>query len=415
MTSGLRIFAALGPGDIVKARRMHLAGLDIDETSIAFSEQLFSYCQQASIPTLAFSSNPRSDRLEDGLLIIENRAKIFAQRGGLAFHLSQLHYGIMLALQARRFKANVAILDSGTTHYFVLAIFRALGIAVAVNLHNVLWPRGYPPRGVAKLVRYFNGLFFRHAAFGGMGVSPECEIQLLAEARNRIPFFQYRCQFSEEGFSVAKPYEAGTFRIVFVGRIEENKGVLDIGEMARKLEQQLPGRVSFDICGDGPALQELRRLIKKHQLEGVITLHGRLKRDALLAIYSASHAAIVPTRSTFTEGMPQVCAEAALSGLPIIASAVTNTFDVLSEAVISAETDNIDSFVSAIISLIQDPRKYALARAATRTLSRQFLDRLFSYPAATDRLLRLVTADLKTLDFNQVFESLSQPTKPSMQ
>jgi hypothetical protein len=39
MSDGLRLFVALGPGDIVGARRSQLAGKAINETSIAFSEQ----------------------------------------------------------------------------------------------------------------------------------------------------------------------------------------------------------------------------------------------------------------------------------------------------------------------------------------------------------------------------------------
>jgi hypothetical protein len=44
----LKPFAALGPGDIVGARRSQTAGNAIKETSIAFSEQLFSYCEFAT-------------------------------------------------------------------------------------------------------------------------------------------------------------------------------------------------------------------------------------------------------------------------------------------------------------------------------------------------------------------------------
>src|SRR5262249_31794249 len=139
----LKLFAALGPGDIVGARRAQLTGVPIRETSIAFSEQLFSYCQFRGIKTLGISSNARMDRLEHDLVTVQNRPKLFPGSGGVRFHLAQIIYAFYLAARARRFGADVAIIDSGTTHYFALALFRLVGIRVILNLHNVLWPPGF--------------------------------------------------------------------------------------------------------------------------------------------------------------------------------------------------------------------------------------------------------------------------------
>ena len=67
----------------------------------------------------------------------------------------------MLAAWARRFRAEFAIIDSGSAHYFALSLFRFLGIPVAVNFHNVLWPNGYKPEGaVARAILWLDGWFF---------------------------------------------------------------------------------------------------------------------------------------------------------------------------------------------------------------------------------------------------------------
>jgi glycogen(starch) synthase len=112
MSDELRLFVALGPGDIVGARRSQLAGKAISETSVAFSEQLFAYCRLRNIKTLAISSNSRIDQLEEGAVTIENRAKPLRGRGGIQFHLSLILYGLYLAARARRFRADVAVIDS---------------------------------------------------------------------------------------------------------------------------------------------------------------------------------------------------------------------------------------------------------------------------------------------------------------
>jgi glycogen synthase len=107
-------------------------------------------------------------------------------------------------------------------------------------------------------------------------------------------------------------------------------------------------------------------------------------------MYARSHAAIVPTRSNFTEGMPQVCAEAVLSTLPVITNKVANAFDVIGPATIQADTNNVQSYVTSILSLVRNQDLYTRVRAECPKLSLQFLDRSKSFPAAVDNLLSMI-------------------------
>jgi len=401
----MRLFVALGPGDIVGAARSRLAGKAIPETSLAFSEQLFALCETVKIPTLAISSNPRHDQLQDGILSIENRPKAKWGKAGVLFHIAAVAYAIYLAVRARRFEADLAIIDSGTTHYFALTAFRLLGVPVAVNLHNVLWPAGFPPRDrVQRIIRLLNGWFFRFVASGAVGVSPECERQVRNEAHDRIPFFQYRCQFSTDGFKQSSAYEDGPFHVVSAGRAEENKGTLDIAKIAERLNHQSRVPVIFHVCGDGGALPGLRSIVEASGLQNTVIAHGRIERNQLLEIYSNAHALIAATKSTFGEGMPQACAEAMLSGLPVVTSQVTNTFDVIGPATLRAETDNIDSYANAILSLITDYDMRERLRAACVPQSMQFLDRSQSYPAAVNRLIcRLFPSHPTITNYDDLF------------
>jgi glycogen synthase len=385
----MKLFTALGPGNIVDAHRSRLSGKEIHETSIAFSEQLLDYCKTANIETLAISYHPHRDEMQDGMIALENRAKPRWATRGILFHLGAIYYAGYLAVRARRFGADVALIDSGTSHYFALAAFKLLGVPVAVNLHNVLWPAGYEPKsGLQRAIRRLNAWFFRNVAVGAVGVSPECERQVLQEAGGAIPFFQYRCQFSSGGFSQATPYAgSGTFRIVFAGRIEVNKGVLDLPDIATRLQSHPKVGVVFDVCGDGPAIERLKKRIESDQLYSSVRVHGRLERPALLEMYAMAHAAIVPTRSDFTEGMPQVCAEAVLSGLPIITNKVTNTAGVLDGATLEANTDDVESYVQQILKIMNSRQLYDAMRDACRGHEAQFLDPSKGYAAAVERLL----------------------------
>ena len=119
---------------------------------------------------------------------------------------------------------------------------------------------------------------------------------------------------------------------------------MDIARIASDLRTRAPVQVIFDVCGDGPALPDLAKIVEQERLTDVVIIRGRLEREALLDVYAKSHMAIVPTRSNFTEGMPQRLRQAVLSGLPVITSQVANAFDVIGPATIRAETDDTESY-----------------------------------------------------------------------
>jgi glycosyltransferase involved in cell wall biosynthesis len=177
--------------------------------------------------------------------------------------------------------------------------------------------------------------------------------------------------------------------------------------MVHGLRSRAPAKVIFEVCGDGPALPELKSIVREEQLEKEIIVHGRLERDALLEVYAGSDAVIVPTRSNFTEGMPQVCAEAVLSGIPVITSDVTNAFDVIGPAIIQAITDDVTSYVEAISSLLGNRAVYERLQAECPRVALQFVDRSQSYPAALDRLLELVIGQRCLSGYAEVFKEIA--------
>ena len=406
----MRLFATLGPGDIVDAHRRHLDGEAIvSETSITFSGQLFEWCRLAGIDLMACSYHPRVDRIDDGRIHARNVPKRWGGQHGVMFHLSELFYAVRIARAARAFGADLALIDSGTTHYFLLWLLRLSGTRVVVNFHNVMWPQGYKPTGiVSRSVTWLNGRFFRRGVAASMGCSPECGRQVDELAGRTLPYFEWRGQFRRDGFAQgAAETNERPFRLLYVGRAEENKGVLDLVEIARRLARRAPGQVKIEVCGDGGALPELRRRIVEAGLESTLVTHGRLQRPALLAAYVRSNAVIVPTRGSFCEGLPLVCAEAVISRRPIVTSALSNALPVLGPAIVEAPPEDLDGYVEAILSLATDPAVYAARVAACGHLAEQFFNRERSYPAALQRLLAAIgDAPPVTPAADDVFERL---------
>ncbi len=106
------------------------------------------------------------------------------RRGGhaLRYRINEIVYSIGLWRTARRFKADLALMDTGATPVFMLALFKLFGIRVVSILHNTLWPAHFPPhRRRDRMLRWLDRIFWRHGAAGVMAVSPECERQVRAE------------------------------------------------------------------------------------------------------------------------------------------------------------------------------------------------------------------------------------------
>ncbi|EAQ34239.1 Glycosyltransferase-like [Nitrobacter sp. Nb-311A] len=394
----MKLFAALGPGDIVAAHRQQIAGRVIEsETAITYSGPLLEYCRVRNIDTLAVSQNLRSDEFSDGVLTVENRPM-----PRLPYHLSMVFRAFYLAYRAKRFGADFALINSGSAHYFALTAFRIVGIAVAVDFHNTLWPTGYPePSATKRVLRKLDSYFFRWLCAGAIGVSEECGRQVKQSANYCIPFFGYKAQFRDDGYVSSISTDRNLFRVAFVGRIAENKGAFDLIEIAELLSAK---PVRIDVCGDGPALVSLRRTVLERGLDNLITIHGALRRPDLLRVYQRSDAVLVPTRTDFSEGLPKVCIEAALFGLPIITSKLSNAFDSLGPAIIEAKPNQPSSYAQAIVSLMNDPDRRLRIKSDCANLAGQFFDRSNSLPAALDRLLAFSLPNWTPLrDFEEVF------------
>ena len=180
-------------------------------------------------------------------------------------------------------------------------------------------------------------------------------------------------------------HEARPFRVLFVGRVERAKGVFDLLEIAERLERKFPGQFTYDLCGSGNELEGLKTAIQERALGGLVRPLGRVSREKLVKAYANSHVVIIPTTSSFTEGMPAVASEAVLAGRPLITSRLSNALDVLEGAVVEALPDDPESYVQCLERLLTDRALYERCCAACLSLRKQFYDRSLGWTAAMEQ------------------------------
>jgi glycogen synthase len=388
-------YAAAGPANLVSSHEHWVAGThNPTEVSMTFSGQIQDYCREIGAEGYFVSVHPDVKTVRDSGFVNEHRPK--RPRSGWRFHVEELRYGFGLLKTARDFGADVAVLDSGATSYHAMALFRLFGIPVVPVLYNSLWPSGFPPTKLsARLVGWLDALYLTWLPKAIFAISPECERQVDTVAPgHRSKIYQVRAQFRRDYFAQIPPpppHSKRPFQVMFIGRVAEMKGVLDIPDMASRIEQSDPGLVKWVICGTGPDFDELIQRVKDLDVGHAVEVVGWTSLEKLREVYATSHAAIVPTRSLFIEGLAMTAAEAILAGRPLISNPVVPALELLRPAAMAARTNDVESHADAVRTLALDANLYAKLCAACPALGEQFYDREMGLTAVLRRALSSVS------------------------
>ena len=379
------LYTCSGPADLIRTYNHWLQNeTDPNEVSITFSGQILDYCSLNNSDLYMISTHSKKDlQQHENNITIEHRKKPnFNFLGSFGYHLGEFVYCIGLLRTALSFRANIILADSGVTHYFMLFLFRCFGIKVICVLHNTLWPSGFPPkRTIPRIILWLDKFFFKFGANAILGVSDECSIQIKHLAGNKLlddKIFQFRAQFNKPFFNQIPPAPEFTnkpFTIMFIGRIEEFKGVHDILQIAEVLNTKYPNQFQWIICGTGPDLIKLKESARTKNLMDFVDIKGWISLEELVDVYTISHMAIVPTTNGFKEGLAMTAAEAILAGRPIITSPVVPAMNEMKSACYEAVTNNIDSYVHGIEKIVSDKELYEKMRLSCSIEGEQFLDR----------------------------------------
>lgn len=112
-------------------------------------------------------------------------------------------------------------------------------------------------------------------------------------------------------------------RMLYVGKVEENKGVRLLLDAFATIGQERCGKcVSLDIVGSGPQLEIMRQKALAHGLlEHEVLFHGFVDDKVKLAeFFCRADLLIVPTMTN--EGFPRVIDEAIACSLPVVCTRI---------------------------------------------------------------------------------------------
>lgn len=107
--------------------------------------------------------------------------------------------------------------------------------------------------------------------------------------------------------------------LLFVGRVEERKGIFELLEIAKNLHD-FGYEFIFNVVGGGDLFEPIKKKIFEYGLEKIFILHGLISdKDHLKSFYDKADIFIFPSHD---EGFPRVLYEAMASSLPIFTTFV---------------------------------------------------------------------------------------------
>lgn len=396
MKRPLRILYCAGPGDVVGTYRHWKDGYD-DPTQVAitYSGQFYEVCRQMGAEAYVISYCERPDRLVDGPIRVEHRPLPFRHSGRLLFRLGQIWSGIRVTLTAARYRADV-VLTMGGAEWFSFGLLPRLGIKVIVTFHGHLWRVARPPRGIDAVVWRLNRRFFRRRAAAFMYISDSIADQLRGlTGPLRAPVLRfaptYRAELFRPAASTAPPVPP-PFRVFYAGRVEHNKGVFDLLEVAKRFAAEGRTDIEFDLCGDGNALEDLRRKAAEAGLSDRFRCHGHVEKRVMASWYQRSHMIVAPTTSDSIEGLNKVVVESVLASRPVVTSRVCPALEYVREAVVEVPPDDARAYGDAIRRLVDDKALYEEKVRGCAASTEQFYDPAKGWGATLRRVLGLIGA-----------------------
>jgi glycogen synthase len=171
--------------------------------------------------------------------------------------------------------------------------------------------------------------------------------------------------------------EEKTCQLLYVGRIRVEKGILVILKALHLLMQDStvpPIRLHIFGDGDQTYINELKSFLHEKSLEELVSFHGRVTQDELIAYYDQSQIMLVP--SLWQEPFGLVVAEAMARGLPVIASNIGGPSEIITDEKngLLVKAGDEHALAEAINQLIHDPdKRRRLGEAAHTTVQERFV------------------------------------------
>jgi glycosyltransferase involved in cell wall biosynthesis len=171
-------------------------------------------------------------------------------------------------------------------------------------------------------------------------------------------------------------------RVLFVGRLEREKGVLDALKVFRELVATVPGMRGV-VVGGGSLEAEVRRAVAAGG--GAVEYVGSLDRVALHREYARAAVVVMPSRF---EGLGMVALEAQSAGTPVVGYDVDGLRDAVGSGGVLVPAGDVPALRDAVAALLGDPGR----RSELAEQGREAMRAEQSWDSVAARLVEIYSA-----------------------
>lgn len=186
-------------------------------------------------------------------------------------------------------------------------------------------------------------------------------LDLYSNKKGKFLLFQNVANFK---YIKEKPFSQGRkinkdINILFMSRIEKNKGALESIKILEILQMELTNQnVYLTIAGAGSELENIKNYLKQSKIKN-ITLTGHVEGEIKHDLFTKNDFFLFP--SSYGEGLPLVILEAMAYGLPIITSPIGGIPDLIQNGTNGylIEPWKFTDYVKNISLMISDEKLYS--------------------------------------------------------
>ncbi len=218
------------------------------------------------------------------------------------------------------------------------------GIGYSITFHG--WPVFFDAK-YSRIKEKVIGAQFTRA------ISYFCRSQLMmfSECEGEAPFKVVHCGLNIERY-IYRPPRDKVERLFCVGRLSPEKGHFVLLK-ALKLLAEKGYRLKLGLAGNGPSKGRLEALAKELGLADQIDFFGFLNEDAIIKELQQSDLFVLPS---FVEGVPVSAMEAMAIGVPVIATNVAGTSELVENGKtgLLVRPSDSEALAEAVIKMMND-------------------------------------------------------------
>lgn len=235
-------------------------------------------------------------------------------------------------------------------------------------------------RGIDDLENWESKIFFKNASFVLTVADYFTDYVNKTSKSKKASNIRPMIKLNEQNIIWDRIYSTGiNLKILFIGRMTNDKGVIEIIHSVALLKQK-GINVTANLIGDGEYIDELKELSKKLDLNDLINFIGPIfDKNELIKYHLDSDIFVLPT---YHEGFPRTLYEAMILGTPIITTFVGGISSVMIEGYncLKIQERSIESLERSIHYTCENYSKVIdLAKNARDTVSQILKERKESH------------------------------------